>query len=167
MSIPMDFGRFVNSDFVFAFQDQNFMLASVCSYLSSIQISRAEDRKAVKERVDNITSQETFQRTVMLTLLGLDASTVLFCQQEFLCRSRLALDHSPSPCTGFQNQEHIDINYSRQFDKSLHKRWMKVEARWKPNQTKCCYLTAIEFCWFGLRKAVCVLAGIFQTAHTR
>lgn len=52
------------------------MLVNVCSNLRRIQISRAEDRKAVKEWVDNMTSQEKFQRTVMLTLRELEPCTV-------------------------------------------------------------------------------------------
>lgn len=46
------------------------MWVSVCSYLSSLHIPHAVDRKAMKEWVDNITLQETLQRTVMLTLFS-------------------------------------------------------------------------------------------------
>lgn len=63
------------------------MLVSVCSYLSSLQISHAVDRKAVKAWVDNTTLQETFQRIIMLTLRESDPCTEFSCQQEFLCRS--------------------------------------------------------------------------------
>jgi len=44
------------------------MLVSICSYLSSPQISHAVDRTVMKEWVDNITLQEIIQRTVVLTL---------------------------------------------------------------------------------------------------